>query len=193
MCRQANPKRRGIAGFTLIEALAALAVMGAGLAAIGPLASSQPACWPLRRTASRGDRNGSQNHCGHAVREALPVGRLTGALDAHDWRIDSTLIGPPAAVGDALWTPQRIEVSVRSPSGAMLKIDTIRLRRQATKNEAGEYRHARRRLLADRGDGDARVDRDHHPGAVIGGRAMAPQLAARLRRPAARGPARRRP
>jgi hypothetical protein len=36
-------------------------------------------------------------------------------------------------VGDALWTPQRIEVLVRSPSGAMLKIDTIRLRRQSTK------------------------------------------------------------
>ena len=40
MCRPANPEERGIAGFTLIEALAALAVMGAGLAAIGTLASS---------------------------------------------------------------------------------------------------------------------------------------------------------
>ncbi len=68
---------------------------------------------------------------GMPSREALPVGRLTGALDAHDWRIDSTLIGAPAAVGDTLWTPQRIEVSVQSPSGAILKIDTIRLRKQA--------------------------------------------------------------
>jgi hypothetical protein len=66
-------------------------------------------------------------------RETLPVGRLTGSLDAHDWRIDSTLIGTPAAVGDTLWTPQRIEVLVQSPSGAIVKIDTIRLRRQATK------------------------------------------------------------
>jgi hypothetical protein len=66
-------------------------------------------------------------------RDEFPVGRLTGSLDAHDWRIDSTLIGAPAAVRDALWTPQLIEVLVQSPSGAMLKIDTIRLRRQATK------------------------------------------------------------
>jgi general secretion pathway protein I len=70
---------------------------------------------------------------GMPSRDALPVGRLTGALDAHDWRIDSTLIGAPAAAGDTLWTPQRIEVSIQSLSGAILKIDTIRLRRQAKK------------------------------------------------------------
>ena len=39
MWQQANPEQRGIAGFTLVEALAALAVMGAGLSAIGALAS----------------------------------------------------------------------------------------------------------------------------------------------------------
>ena len=44
LCQAANPEGRGIAGFTLIEALAALAVMGAGLAAIG--ASRAPACMP---------------------------------------------------------------------------------------------------------------------------------------------------
>jgi len=70
---------------------------------------------------------------GMPSREALPVGRLTGVLDAHDWRIDSTPIGAPAKVGGSLWTPQRIEVLVRSPSGGMLKIDTIRLRRQEAK------------------------------------------------------------
>ncbi len=43
-------------------------------------------------------------------REALPVGSLTGVLDAHDWRIDSTLVGSPAVVGDTLYTPQHIEV-----------------------------------------------------------------------------------
>jgi general secretion pathway protein I len=133
LCRPANPEGRGIAGFTLIEALAALAVMGAGLAAIGPLAGSslRAGLYAERRLAEI--QTAREILAGMPSREALPVGRLTGALDAHDWRIDSTLIGAGAAVGDSLWTPQRIEVLVRSPSGAMLKIDTIRLRRQAAK------------------------------------------------------------
>ena len=102
MCRPANPERRGIAGFTLIEALAALAVMGAGLAAIGPLVSSS------LRAGLYAERHLAQIETARKIlagmpsREALPVGRLTGALDAHDWRIDSTLIGAPggfSAVG----------------------------------------------------------------------------------------------
>ena len=133
MWRRANPERRGTAGFTLIEALAALAVMGAGLAAIGTLASSnvRASLYTERHLAEV--ETARKVLAGMPSREALPVGSLTGVLDAHDWRIDSTLIGAPALVGDALYTPQRIEVMVRSPSGAIMKIDTIRLRRQAAK------------------------------------------------------------
>jgi general secretion pathway protein I len=133
LCRPANLEGRGTAGFTLIEALAALAVMGAGLAAIGTLGSSSLRAGLYAERHLAEIETARKIIAGMPSREALPVGRLTGALDAHDWRIDSTLIGAPAAVGDALWAPQRIEVSIRSPSGAMLKIDTIRLRRQATK------------------------------------------------------------
>lgn len=138
MCRPANPDRTkpdrgGTAGFTLIEALAALAVMGAGLAAIGTLASTS-----LRADLYTGRHlaaveTARKVMAGMPSREALSPGSLTGVLDAHDWRIDTALIGAPAVVGDTLWTPQRIEVSIRSPSGALLKVDTIRLRRQAAK------------------------------------------------------------
>jgi general secretion pathway protein I len=131
--RRANPERRGIAGFTLIEALAALAVMGAGLAAIGTLASSSLRAGLYTERHLAEVETARKVLAGMPSRAALPVGHLTGVLDAHDWRIDSTLIGAPAVVGDALYTPQRIEVLVRSPSGGMLKIDTIRLRRQAAK------------------------------------------------------------
>jgi general secretion pathway protein I len=133
LCRPANPERRATAGFTLIEALAALAVMGAGLAAIGSLASSSLRAGLYAERHLAETETARKVIAGMPSREALPVGRLTGALDAHDWRIDSTLIEAAAVVGDTLWTPQRIEISVRSPSGAMLKIDTIRLRKQATK------------------------------------------------------------
>jgi general secretion pathway protein I len=133
LCRPANPEGRGIAGFTLIEALAALALVGAGLAAIGPLAASSLRAGLYAERHLAEIETARKIIAGMPSRVALPVGRLTGALDAHDWQIDSTPVGAPAALGDALWTPQRIEVSVRSPSGAMLQIDTIRLRRQATK------------------------------------------------------------
>jgi general secretion pathway protein I len=134
LCQPANPERRGIAGFTLIEALAALTVMGAGLAAIGSLASSsmRASLYAERHLAEV--ETARKIVAGMPARDALPVGRLTGALDAHDWRIDSTLIGASAAtIGDTLWIPQRIEMQVRSPSGGILKVDTIRLRRQAAK------------------------------------------------------------
>ena len=133
MWRRVNPEHRGIAGFTLLEALVALAVMGAGLSAVGALASSSLHAGLYAERHLAEIETARKIIAGMPSREALPVGRLTGAIDAHDWRIDSTLIGAPAAVGDTLWTPQRIEVSVRSPSGAMLKIDTIRLRRQPKK------------------------------------------------------------
>lgn len=133
MWRRVNPEQRGIAGFTLIEALASLAVMGAGLAAIGTLASSSLRAGLYTERHLAEVETARKVLAGMPSREALPVGSLTGVLDAHDWRIDSTLIGSPAVVGDALYTPQRIEVLVRSPSGGMMKIDTIRLRRQAAK------------------------------------------------------------
>ena len=133
MCRPANPDARGVAGFTLIEALAALAVMGAGLAAIGTLASSSLRAGLYTERHLAEIETARKVMAGMPSREALPIGRLTGVLDAHDWRIDSTPIGAPAVVGDTLWIPQRIEVSIRSPSGATLKVETIRLRRQAAK------------------------------------------------------------
>jgi general secretion pathway protein I len=129
--RPANPDGRGTAGFTLIEALAALAVMGAGLAAIGALAGSslRAALYAERHLAEV--ETARKVIAGMPSREALPVGRLAGVLDAHDWRIDSALIGAAAPAGDSVWTPEHIAVSIRSPSGALMEVETIRLRRQA--------------------------------------------------------------
>ena len=85
MCRPANPERRGIAGFTLIEALVALAVMGAGLAAIGSLASSslRASLYAERHLAEI--ETARKIIAGMPSREVLPVGRLSGALD-RSWR-----------------------------------------------------------------------------------------------------------
>jgi hypothetical protein len=66
-------------------------------------------------------------------RGALSVGRLTGILDAHAWRIDSSPLGEAAPSGGTYWAPLRIALSVRSPSGATVEVDMVRLRKLTTK------------------------------------------------------------
>jgi general secretion pathway protein I len=70
---------------------------------------------------------------GMPARDALPYGRLTGSVDSHEWRIDSAPVSTTAASGETPWTPQSIALLVRSPYGATIEIDTIRLRRQGAK------------------------------------------------------------
>ena len=133
MSRSTNPEPGGNAGFTLIEALAALGVMAAGLAAIGALAHSslRAGLYTERRLAEIDSAR--KIIAGLPKRDALPFGRLTGSLDAHEWRIDSAPVATTATAAASSWTPQSIVLLVRSPSGAMIEIDTIRLRKQATK------------------------------------------------------------
>jgi general secretion pathway protein I len=131
--RAANPDSTGIAAFTLLEALAALAVMGAGLAAIGALANSnlRAGLYVERHLAEI--ETARKIIAGMPGRDALPFGRMSGSLDGHAWRIDSSLLAVAGAGGGASWAPQGIALIVRAPSGALLEIDTIRLRRQAAK------------------------------------------------------------
>jgi general secretion pathway protein I len=133
LCRSARPELNGAVGFTLLEALAALAVMGAGLAAIGTLANSslQVGLYTERHLAEI--ESARKIIAGMPARNALPYGRLTGSGDAHQWRIDSAPVSTTAASGETSWTPQSIALMVRSPFGATIEIDTIRLRKQAAK------------------------------------------------------------
>ena len=133
MNRSANPERRETAGFTLIEALAALAVMGAGLAAIGALANSSLRSEVYAERHLAEIETARKIIAGMPNRGALSVGRLTGFLDAHAWRIDSAPLGEAAPSGDTFWAPLRIALSVRSPSGATVEVDMIRLRKLTTK------------------------------------------------------------
>ena len=131
MWRSARSEAGGTAGFTLLEALVALAVTGAGLAAIGALAnSSLHASLSTERHLAEIE-TARKILAGMPGRDALPFGRLTGSLDAHAWRIDSTPVSTVRAGGETSWIPQGIVLLVRSPSGATIEIDTIRLRKQA--------------------------------------------------------------
>jgi general secretion pathway protein I len=128
LCRSERHSRKGSPGFTVVEALAALVVLMVCLAAIGSLASTS-----LRSTLEA-EQHLAQVSAAQKImaglpgRNALPLGRLTGVLDKHPWRVDSTPIATTDLGRSAEWTPQGIALMVRSPSGSTMEVDTIRLR-----------------------------------------------------------------
>jgi general secretion pathway protein I len=126
-------RRSRTAGFTIIEALVALAVVAVSLSAIGALIA----------TTVRGTRSIEQHaalvevaravEAGLPGRDQLVAGELSGELAGHRWRVDvMPFPDQGAGLGASSWRPQSIVITVRAPSGAVLRIDTVRLRREAT-------------------------------------------------------------
>jgi general secretion pathway protein I len=123
--------KHGVAGFTLIEVLIALAIVSISLAAIGSLMAS----------TVRGMRTIDQRFAlietARAIETGLPdreelAGSLSGNLAGHRWRVD---VSPFAAsfVDPRLpspWVPQTVVIRVQSPSGAIVQVNTVRLRRR---------------------------------------------------------------
>jgi general secretion pathway protein I len=116
-------------GFTLIEALAALAVMAVVLTSIGALMASN-----LRAPVKIGEHI-ELIAALRSVEAALPErsklgsGILTGELHGLAWSVESApfpadYVNPKAG---QLWVPQTITMTVRSPSGGSLGLRTVRL------------------------------------------------------------------
>jgi general secretion pathway protein I len=118
----------GQAGFTMIEAVVALALVAVMLAAISSLVAATT--------------NGTRTLEGHValvetarlVLASIPQhgelqsDDLAGELSGHRWQVRrSPLLGDGAAVSGSLWVPQSIAVRVRSPSGAIFSLETVRL------------------------------------------------------------------
>ena len=132
-CRRAGSHFAGTcAGFTLIEVLVALAVVAASLTAIGALVAVS-----MRGTQSIGQRLAFRETLRGIVtslpdRRDLDAGTATGASGGFRWRIDiapfiANFVDPQAPTP---WQPEAVVITVRSPSGQLLQINTVRLRRK---------------------------------------------------------------
>ena len=133
MWQSAKPSDLRIDGFTLIEALAAVAVVATGLAAIGALADSSIRSDVHTRRHLAQIFATREIVAGLPRRDEMPFGRLSGVHDGQNWSIHSTLLQTAKAAGASEWVPQGIVLLVRSPYGSTIEIDTIRLRRRPTK------------------------------------------------------------
>jgi general secretion pathway protein I len=121
----------GVAGFTLIEVLIALAVVSISLAAIGSLVAET-----ARATRSI-DQRFALVETARAIETGLPnrgglIGGLSGDLGGHRWRVD---VAPFLANFVDLrlpspWVPQTVVIRVQAPGGAILQVNTVRLRRR---------------------------------------------------------------
>jgi len=115
-------------GFTMIEAVVALALVAVLLVAIGSLVAMN----------SRGVR-GLEQHVTLAEtarliatglpRNGEPMPRnLAGRVGGYRWQMRlSPFLDQDAVVQESRFTPVRIELRVRSPSGAVVSLETVRL------------------------------------------------------------------
>jgi general secretion pathway protein I len=124
--------RDASAGFTLIEALVALAVAAVSLGAIGLLVAGNI------RGSGRIEQHLGLVETLRAVetglpdRASLPAGTLSGEMHDQAWSVHiapfpGDFVNPRAA---QFWTPQTIVIKVQSRSGAVLQLETIRLGRR---------------------------------------------------------------
>jgi len=130
LLRATRCSRRWSAGFTLIEALVALAVVAASLAAIGSLiATSVRVARAIEQHVALVERT-------RAVMAALPrrdelsIGQTAGEIAGYRWQL-AVVPYPTGQTGAASqWVPRTVVTTVRSNSGAVLQVQTVRLVRR---------------------------------------------------------------
>lgn len=120
----------GIAGFTLIEALVALAIVAAVLSSIGAVIATT-----VKGTRSI-DQRLALTGTAETLLAALPArnllkpGRQSGELAGHRWRIDVSLMNA-ANASDApqnqRFVPLAVNMRLQAPDGPAIQVTTVRL------------------------------------------------------------------
>jgi general secretion pathway protein I len=120
----------GTAGFTLIEALVALAIVAAVLSSIGAVIATT-----VKGTRSI-DQRLALTGAAETLLAALPArnllkpGRQSGELAGHRWRIDVSPLNA-AVTGEAPQTqrfvPLAVNMRLQAPGGPAVQMTTVRL------------------------------------------------------------------
>jgi general secretion pathway protein I len=125
-----QPIDRGDAGFTIIEVLIALALVAVSIVAIGSVMSTNVrGVRSLEQHVSLMQTARSVMIAGIPQRAELGPGTLSGQINDYQWKIDVGPLGGGWAVkgADVAWIPALVRVRVRSPSGAVSDLRTVRL------------------------------------------------------------------
>jgi len=123
----------GAAGFTLIEALVALAIVAAVLGSIGAVIATTVK--GTRGIDQRLELSGTAENLLAALpaRALLKPGRQSGELAGHRWRID-VLPMNVAVASDAPQTgrfvPLAVTMRLQAPGGPAMQVNTVRLVRK---------------------------------------------------------------
>jgi general secretion pathway protein I len=120
----------GTAGFTLIEALVALAIVAAVLSSIGAVIATT-----VKGTRSI-DQRLALTGAAETLLAALPArnllkpGRQSGELAGHRWRIDVSPLNA-AVTGEPPQTqrfvPLAVDMRLQAPGGPAIQVTTVRL------------------------------------------------------------------
>jgi general secretion pathway protein I len=122
----------GSAGFTIIEVLIALAVIAVCLGAIGTVVgvtSRGVRALEQRVALVEVARSVAASLPPHSARAVVPG---TGEILGHRWQVDLApwIGGDVVEQPNSPWSPQTVTIRVRSPFGAVLALQTVRLQRK---------------------------------------------------------------
>ena len=120
------------AGFTIIEVLIALAVVAVSILAIGSVMSTNlRGVRLLEQHVTLMQTARSVMTADIPPRAELGLGALSGQVNDYRWKIDVGPLGEDWAVpgADVAWIPALVRIQVRSPTGAVSDLKTVRLMR----------------------------------------------------------------
>lgn len=119
-------------GFTLIEAVAALAVVAIVLTAIGSTVAAN-----LRSARSLEEHTRLMQAARLIAAELLRKGAplpddLSGDMAGYQWQLQwSPFVDTDQTAPDSRFVPARVELQVRSPSGGLVSLETVRLQNRS--------------------------------------------------------------
>ena len=124
------PTDRRDAGFTIIEVLIALAIVAVSIVAIGSLmATNVRGVMSLEQHVALMQTARTVMTAGLPPRADLQPGVSSGKTDDYRWSVEVTPLGGDWTVpnADVPWIPELVRVRVKSPSGAVSDVRTVRL------------------------------------------------------------------